>query len=434
MPTLRHALPALALSSSLLALAGPAAAAGFYLQEQSVKGLGRAYSGEAADTGPESLWWNPASIAGVDGVQAYAGANLILSQSELDDHGSTIQRPGQPTPGPIGGASTAHNPLKVGVVPNLDAAWRVSDHVALGLAVSAPFDFITKYSPDSFARYQALTSRLLDLDVQPTVAVRVNRFIDLGVGLDAQYAKSSLSSALPNLSSALPDGSNTLNGDGWNYGWTAGVQLHPSDRFSLGASYRSQIDHTLSGTASIQGLLGPLAPENGVLPASAKFSTPWIVVVGGRYILNDHWALNAQIQRVGWSVFNSIRVQDAAGLTAIPQGYRDTTTEAIGVDYTVNRQWTLRSGVAYDPTPTPDIGRSARVPDGNRLLFTVGGSYRPTSRIELEGALAYVHLQRSPVVGPATAYAGTPVVTPILYDASAGGDAVIISEGVKFRF
>jgi long-chain fatty acid transport protein len=158
------------------------------------------------------------------------------------------------------------------------------------------------------------------------------------------------------------------------------------------------------------------------------------VVVGGRYILDDHWALNAQIQQVGWSVFNDIRVVTLAGTTVIPQGYHDTTTEAVGVDYTVNPKWTLRSGIAYDPTPTPDVGRSARVPDGDRILFTVGTSYRPVPRVELMGAIAYIHLQRSAIVGASTAYAGTPVATAIVYDGEASGDAVIISEGVKVRF
>src|SRR3954471_14515599 len=46
----------------VLTAGSPAAAAGFYLQEQSVRGWGRANSGEVADQGPASLWWNPASI------------------------------------------------------------------------------------------------------------------------------------------------------------------------------------------------------------------------------------------------------------------------------------------------------------------------------------------------------------------------------------
>ena len=51
------------LTVSTAALATQAHASGFYLQEQSVRGTGRAYSGEVADQGPASLWWNPAAIA-----------------------------------------------------------------------------------------------------------------------------------------------------------------------------------------------------------------------------------------------------------------------------------------------------------------------------------------------------------------------------------
>jgi long-chain fatty acid transport protein len=416
-----------------LMLAGQASAAGFYLQEQSVKGLGRAYSGEAADTGAESLWWNPASIAEAQGLEVYAGANLVLSDSKVVDQGSTITRPGQATTS-VGGQPRAFDPLQVGVAPNLDAAWRLNDHLALGLAVSAPFDFTTQYDSASFTRYQALTSRLLDLDVQPTVAVHVNRYLDLGAGFDAQYAKAALSSALPNLSPLLPDGSNTLRGDGWNYGWTAGAQVHPTERLTIGVSYRSKVDHELRGTATITGLLGPLAGENAVLSAQARFSTPWLVVVGARYVLDDHWALNAQAQQVGWSVFDAIRVQTAAGPSPIPQHYHDTTTAAVGADYTVNAKWTLRGGVAYDPTPTPDVGRTARVPDGNRWLFTVGTTVRPSRRLELDAAFGYVHLQSARLSSSLTAYSGTAAATPVVYSADNRGEAFILSSGAKFKF
>lgn len=416
-----------------LIMCGQALAAGFYIQEQSVKGLGRAYSGEASDIGAESLWWNPAAIGSVQGIEVYGGLQGVLSQSQVKDAGSTIQRPLQPVR-PVGGVSPANDPLEPGVVPNLDAAWRVNEHVALGLAVSAPFNFTTKYDGSSFVRYQAQTSRLLDLDVQPTLALHLNRYLDLGVGFDAQYSQATLSSNLPNLSPLLPDGYNRLEGDGWNYGWTIGAQLHPNDRLSLGASYRSAIDHDLDGTVQVKGLLGPLAAQNAVLPGTAKFSTPWLFVFGGRYVLDQHWTLNAQIQRVGWSEFDAIRVNTLAGTTVIPQGYHDTTTGAVGVDYTMNPKWTFRGGIAYDPTPTPNIGRSARVPDGDRILFTVGATYRPRTWLELDGAFAFVDLQRSLINSNATAYAGTPVVTPIAYSAQISGDAFIVSSGAKVRF
>ena len=60
---------------AFFAYSGAAHASAFYLQEQSVKGAGRAFSGEVADQGPESLWWNPAAIAGQEGCAGALGAS-----------------------------------------------------------------------------------------------------------------------------------------------------------------------------------------------------------------------------------------------------------------------------------------------------------------------------------------------------------------------
>ena len=78
-----------AASGVALMAASAAHAGGFYLQEQGVRGTGRAYSGEVADTGVESLWWNPASIAD-SRTEVYAGANAIFVPGSVTDRGSTI--------------------------------------------------------------------------------------------------------------------------------------------------------------------------------------------------------------------------------------------------------------------------------------------------------------------------------------------------------
>jgi long-chain fatty acid transport protein len=91
------------------AYATTASAAAFYIQEQSVVGLGRAYSGEAADLGADSLWWNPASIAGISHSEIYAGLQGELAQGDETNQGSSITRPGQ-APAPVGGSSSAFKP------------------------------------------------------------------------------------------------------------------------------------------------------------------------------------------------------------------------------------------------------------------------------------------------------------------------------------
>ncbi len=72
-----------------------AQAGGFYLQEQSVRGAGRAFSGEVADQGAASLWWNPASIGGLEGGSAHVGASAILPKGNVDNLNTLIVRPGQ---------------------------------------------------------------------------------------------------------------------------------------------------------------------------------------------------------------------------------------------------------------------------------------------------------------------------------------------------
>ena len=93
-----------------LAAASQASASAFYLQEQSVRGTGRAYSGEVADKGVGSLWWNPASIAGIEKSEGYFGLNMIQVNSKVTTTGSSITRPvppaglNTPTAGEMGGA------------------------------------------------------------------------------------------------------------------------------------------------------------------------------------------------------------------------------------------------------------------------------------------------------------------------------------------
>ena len=431
------------LALAAAAVAGPACASAFYIQEQSVKGLGRAYSGEAADNGPDSLFWTPAAIAEMDlGLQTYMGLQAVNVQASVDDRGSTLTRGGVAEP--VGGEPYASKPVLFGVVPNSAAAWRLNDRIAVGLAITAPFNFTSKYDQDSWVRYDASKSLLFSLDVQPTVAVHVTRWLDLGASFDAQYVDATLSNAIPNLSSDLPDGEQRLSGDGWDYGYTVGAQLRPTSRLSIGASYRSAISHTLSGSVTANAfagnaLLSALAALN--TSGKASFTTPWIATVGARYRLTDRLTLNGQVQRVGWNEFNKIDVDftllGAATTQTMREDYRSTTSEAVGLDYEVNPQWTLRTGFQYDPTPTVNANRSARVPDGDRLIYGVGTTFHVNRRLSVDLAGGYVQFRESHVHVSETPLSGTPLagavgVVDLVGDISGQGE--VLSAGVHYAF
>ncbi|HEX8514271.1 MAG TPA: outer membrane protein transport protein, partial [Allosphingosinicella sp.] len=185
-------------TAGLIMTAGSAEAAGFYLQEQSVRGWGRANSGEVADQGPASLWWNPAAIAGIAETEAAFGATGILPSGRVSDSGTLIDRPGTP-PEPVGGLSPLRDPIVRGVAPNNAFALPLGDRIAVGLAVTAPFSFTSRYDPSGWQRYSAIRTRLLTLDFQPSVAVKATHWLSVGAGLNVQYSDAWLSNALPNL-------------------------------------------------------------------------------------------------------------------------------------------------------------------------------------------------------------------------------------------
>lgn len=431
----RFHLPAIALAAPALlattAISTAAHAGGFYLQEQSVRGVGRAFSGEVADQGVDSLWWNPAAIAR-SGRQAYVGAHGVFVDAKVADDGSTITYPGGATL-PVGGEPRGLNPIQNGVAPNFAIATPVGDRFALGFSVAAPYNFETRYRPNAWARYDALTSRLTTADLQFTGAMRVTDWLDLGASVNAQFADAKLQTAYPNLSPLLPDGISQLSGDGWEFGWTVGGQAHLG-RLTVGASYRSKMNHDLDGRVFVGGLVGPIAAVNMDAPGSATFTTPWTATVGVRYALTDRLTLNAQMQRLGWSEFDTIEVETPAGPQSLAQNYEDTTTGAVGVDYAVNDRLTLRAGVQYDPTPTPDEERTARVPDGDRWVYGAGATARLTERLTLDVGAAYIDFEESRVNHDTVFYEGTPAATLTQLRGDVSGAGYVLSVGLKTTF
>lgn len=423
----------LAVTSATLAIAGSAQAQAFYLQEQAARGAGRAFSGETADTGAASLWWNPAAIAGIEDAEATVSASVILPKGEVTDNGTVIRRPGGSF-APVGGSAQSSDPINKGVLPSGAVAVPLGDRVAVGLAVTSPYSFTTDYDDNSWARYSADRTYLRTFDIQPSIGVAVTDWLRVGAAANVEYTEASLTNALPNLSAALADGSQKLKGDGWDLGWTAGFQMH-NDWATVGVSYKSAIEHKLKGELTVGGLLGPLAGQNRtVSDVEARFYTPAQVMVGGRFRVTPALTLNAQTIRYTWEKFDAIRL-GAPINAALPQNYRSTWSYAGGIDYAVSPRLTLRGGVQRALTPTRDRERDARVPDSNRWNYALGASFDVTPKFSLDAAANYVDFADTTIDRVTAAYAGTAVQTPVLVNGTlTDARAVVLSLGGRVRF
>ncbi|GGD75858.1 OmpP1/FadL family transporter [Croceicoccus mobilis] len=407
-------------------------AGGFYLQEQSVRGAGRAFSGEVADTGAPSLWWNPAAIGGLDEIEGHFAISAIRPKGDIENINTLIVRPAQ-EPAPVGGQQSSADPIENGVLPSGAIAAPINERLSVGLAVTSPYSFTTNYDADSWVRYTADKTKLRTYDIQPSVAYMITPELSVGAALNIEYADASLSNALPNLSPLLPDGHQELKGNGWDIGWSAGMQYR-SGPVTLGAAYKSAIDHDLSGTLTTTGLVAPLDTQNGEIKTNATFSTPWQASVGARVAVTPRLTLNAQAVRFGWSEFDAIRLGDPIN-AAIPENYRDTWSFAGGFDYAVSPKWTVRGGIQHDQTPTRNDERDARVPDSNRWNFAAGTSYAVSPGFTVDAAFNYIAFKDAPINRTTAAYAGTGAQTPILVDGEVrNASAMVFSLGGRFKF
>ena len=418
-----------------LSTAGLAHAAGFYLEDQSARASGRAFSGEAADMGAASIWYNPAAIAGIDQSELEASLTPILVDARISDSNSTITQGGVTRP--ISGEPNAYKPVELGVIPASAAAYRINGQWSVGLSVTSPFSFATKYDDgDVFSRYSGLTTRLTTIDVQPTIAWRPLRWLGIGVGPNIEYTNAVLTQALPGVSAGSPDGFVDLHGNGYAAGYNVGAQLHPSDQVTVGVAYRSEISHTLTGLYRIQNF--PLANTPGVgTAASASFNTPWSATFSVRWHVTPKLTVEGQGVRFGWSDFQQIALNTPGNiLPSQVENYHDTTSGALGFDYAFNNRLTVRGGVQYDPTPTTDGYRDARVPDGDRFLFAGGYSFKISPHMVIDGAISYIDFIPSHINQTVDQYANISpsLAVPINTQGEVRANAETLSVGSHFYF
>ncbi len=441
---MRHTILRVSLLSAvcLAALPTSAQAASFYLQEQSVSGLGTAFAGAAADTPDAStVFYNPAGMVNLKRPEVQLGASLLLPNADFDDTGSTYTAPAL-----LGGATSAvtgddsGNPFDSELIPHVYGVLPINDRFAIGMGISAPFGLADKYDSDFTGRYNSTDSELKTIDFQPSAAMKVNHWLNVGAGVNIQYVYANLKNKIPapTAGGASPDpdadGSLKLAGDDWTVGYNVGLQLMPTATTKVGLTYKTAINHRLEGDVD---LLNPtsvfLGADSGTsvsVPGSAKLSTPDIASFAVSQQIDEKWTVLGSVNWYGWSNFDNIAVTTSGlGNSQTEQGYENTWGFAAGARYRLNDKWLLKGGVQYDQTPTVNGDRSTRIPDGNRIWLATGATYSVTPTIDLDFAAAYVNVSEKKVEVTDVQDSGT-VVTRGDTDGGVG----IFAAAIKYKF
>lgn len=431
-----------------LGCAGTAHATGFYVNQQSVKGLGRVGAGDAAVAdGLGTIFANPAGLTeiwdgGAQPTRMSIGAHLIIPRNKLGNTGSTAGSPG------TGFATLAYpginerNPTDPTPIPNVYWA-RVLEpgRLAVGAGINAPFGLATKLDSAWFGRYDSIEAALRTVNLSAVAAYKFDSGVSLGGGIDLQYANSRLAAALPDPlapggPSAATDGRAETRGHGWKAGYNIGVLLPLSDATRVGLHYRSGMDHKLSGNTLVSGLAAPLDVLNGRVRASANLNLPGIASIGVRHKVTDDLALLGQVDWFQWSRFKEVRIRFADGSPdqVREARYRNAYGVSIGAEYRVDERWTARGGLRFDQTPTVDAFRDTTVPDADRLWLGLGASYGMGKAGALDFAFNQVFFRSSSIALSKAFYAGTPLATTVNINGRVRTRVNTVSVDYRFSF
>lgn len=417
-----------AAGASLVATAG-AQAGSFALREQSTKGLGLANAGVTAGSGGVgSMYWNPATMTQFSGLQTQLNMAGIFPEADITPTTGT-----SPILLMLGGTGSSGDIAADAALPSAYLSYQLNDQIWLGLAVNSPFGLSTELPYNYSGQIYARKSKVLSVDINPTVAYKVNEWLSLGVGLQVMYFHTKLSQA----TSPFPFApSAELKGDSWGVGATAGLTFTPFAGTQIGVGYRSAVQESLGGDLTLGARVSSLPA--GAYGVNANLILPEQVSVGVSQVVTDQLTMHANFEWTNWSRLGHVTVTGTSGLTSgiplteLPFEYNDGYYLAIGAEYRVNDQFTFRGGFGYEWSPIDIYNRDLRVPDANRVTLATGMTYQWSENLSFDLAYAYLFTTGN---GDVSLTPGNPhYVTGLPFVGSVSSDVQLVSAGLTYKF
>lgn len=442
---------ALALAVLGALVAGQAGASGFQLREQSVKNLGKSNAGSLVGKDASNVSLNPAAMTNLDKNTFQADITVIDLTAEFTGSGRVLGSPAAPLSGGNGG-----DPGDPTVVPNMAAVFPLHgalEGMTIGASVGAPFGLKTEYEPGWVGRYRALASDVKTVDLTLSVAFKATDGVSIGAGLIYERADVTLSKAIDFgtaiCASGNPancftpsypfkpqqlDGTFEVSGDSTSVGYVVGAQIAPNDKLAMGFSHRSEIKHDLEGTldfANVPALLGN-DPRFKDGDGGARLVTPSITTLSISYGFTDGFRVMADYQSTGWSSLKDVTIKRDNGtiVGSEPFEWEDTDFVSLGAEFDISDAFTIRGGVAQDESPTNDTHRTPRLPDNDRMLYSIGATWNMSENISIDAAFQRITIDSPTINLPVDAAAGNTSTLVGEYD----GHANLFGVSMQYRF
>lgn len=360
-----------------------------HVQGQKQQAMGNTGTGFVQDGA--GLFYNPGGVSFLtENSVSLGGSAAIVNAVYYDSITNTVTN----SEGPIG------TPVTLYAVYGVDTTKsKTMQKFKFGLGVYTPFGGSAKWPEGWVGRFVTKSLDLKVICIQPTVSYKITDKIGVGAGFvysigSIEVSKDVfISDTLGNFSTA------TIKGNLGGMGVNAGVYFKPTEEFSVGLTYRSQMNMNSKGATAefkVPTSLKDSVPNGG---AKLTFPLPTVISLGFGYKLTDEFSLALDVNYLGFKVFDTLRLdieKNTAKLKDIadPRMYNNTFSFHVGGQYLFKEVLTARLGMRYVISPVPDGYTTPDGGDADRLVMCGGLGYKINKHFVIDASYSFESLLR----------------------------------------
>jgi long-chain fatty acid transport protein len=402
-------------------------ASGWRIPEQSLNSTALSAAYVAGANGADASYYNPANMAFMED-----GSNLETALTYINlpsiNYTDTLNS------SPYNGDSLKEE----FIVPTLHYVSPKFGDFRYGLSIVAPGG-LSKRWDESYAKASAEEFTLEIIELNPTMSYMVNEDFALGFGLRAVYTSGIVTSDANGLA---VDITRELEGDSIDFGYNLAVSYKATDKLTLAATYRSKVDLTVEGEAT---LTHPLVVGGyNDIDASVTIPLPASLALAANY---DFGKTNVEFvfERTYWSAYKELDFDYGVALStasisgvlssaydkfdaARVKNWKDANAYRIGVTHQYSDKLKLMAGFAYDEAGAPSDTIGFELPDSDAKLYSVGFEYKIDAQMSI--GLAYLFDQKESLTVTNRSSTDTSAPNGTFEDSSAH----LVTASFKYKF
>lgn len=312
---------------------------------------------------PSAVFYNPAKLSDLDGIQLKVGTSFLFSKITFQSDATNIETSIEPGP---------FFPSYFFVTSRWNDRW------SAGFGVFSAIGNEVEYPADWEGRFFLTSSKLLQLNLSPTVAYKISERLSIGGGAVVTYATFKRSNQI-NLAPLPGEGTLDVDADGVGVGGVIGAKLKMGAS-TLGVVYKSPMTITFKGDADFTAPgLAALFLQDGDIRSTQKF--PQMVILGFAHQPVPEMTLEIDLQWTNWNSFNeqTLRFEDPVlGIqeVTVPFHWKDTWTVRTGGHYNVTDAVAVRLGYVFDPSAVPGETLGPLIPELDKHIVEGGVGFQ----------------------------------------------------------